>query len=156
MLRRYIHQSQKFMQGKWYEVPDTMGDELSVVTSRQYDDDSPLAFDVFDSKAEALGYVAKEAKAKAKATAENPEQVGVLTTKDLNDDDVAKAKREERAKANLERAKAKRAKEKEKESRREAKAAKKDADKVKGGQSPGEATVSSGDAGDDSKPDPFA
>jgi hypothetical protein len=135
VLRRYLYQSQKFVDGKWYEVPDTMGDYLSTVTSVPGDDDSPLAFDVFDSKDEALALVAREAEAKQKATVENPEQVGVLTSQDLGEDRLAED-RAKRAQENLDKAKAKRAEEAKREERRSAKASKKDKNRRRGGKSP--------------------
>lgn len=154
LLRRYIHRSQKFVESKWYEVPDGLAEELSVVTSRADDEDSPLAFDVFDSKDEALDLVRRERAAKAKATADNPEVVGVLTSADLDEDAAMKAARAKRAEENLERAKAKRANEKEKADRR----SKKDkAKKVKpeGGDSPEDAHPVGGDAEADPSKDPF-
>ena len=120
LLRVYVHRSHKFVHGKWYEVSDAMGEELSMVVSRQDDEDSPLAFDIFETKEDAQDLLRAERieREKAKANVDDPEVVGVLTTSDLNDDEAAQAARAKRAAENLERAKAKRAEEKEKAERK--------------------------------------
>jgi len=139
LLRRYIFRSQKFVAGNWYEVQDGMGDELSTVLSRDGDDESPLAFDVFDTKEEALAFVHAERKAKAKATAESPELVGVMTSSDLDEDAATKAAMAKRAEDNLQRAKAKRAEEREKSDRQNKRARDKKKVEASGGGSPADA-----------------
>ncbi len=109
VLRRYVLGNQKFMEDRWYHVGDAMAEKLAKVHSRpDHPEDSPLAFDVFDSHDEAKAQFAAEQEAEKKATVKNPEFVGSLTTADL-ESDAAKDARADRAKANLERAEKKRA-----------------------------------------------
>lgn len=107
LLRRYVLGNQKFIENRWYVVGDVMAAKLANVHSRpDHPDESPLAFDLFDTQKEAEAQYTAEQEAEREATVKNPEFVGTLTTKDLESDD-AKAGREARAKANLERAKEK-------------------------------------------------
>jgi hypothetical protein len=104
VLRRYVLGNQKFMANRWYHVGDAIAEKLSKVHSRpDHPEDSPLAFDLFDSQKEAEAQYVAEQEAEKEATVKNPEFVGSLTTADL-ESDAAKEARAERAKANLERA----------------------------------------------------
>ncbi len=117
LLRRYVFENFKFQCDRWYVVPDDVAAHLSTVHSQPlYPDDSPLAFDIFDSREEAEAQHLREQEQEQEASVKNPQFVGALSTKDLKrdkvDGDKAKAARKKRAEANLERAKAKGGKEK--------------------------------------------
>ena len=118
VLRRYVLGNQKFMADRWYVVGDVMAEKLAKVHSRpDHPEDSPLAFDLFDSREEAEAQYTAEQEAEKEATVKNPEFVGALTTADL-ESDAAKAARADRAEANLERAKEKAGKDKGKKKKR--------------------------------------
>lgn len=108
LLRRYVLGAHKFLEDRWYAVSDDMAYKLSDVHSRpDHPDESPLAFDVFESQKDAESQYHREQESEKKATVKNPEFVGTLTSADLPG---AEKERTKRAEANLARAEAKKAK----------------------------------------------
>ncbi len=148
LLRTYMYKGQKFVQGKWYEVPRQMGRYLSSVTMRPGDDEAPLAFDVFNDRVDADGLVRREREAKLRelASIDAPHVVDISTSDLMSD-----VERERREEEKYEASQAKRAAEEDKEDRKADRASRRAATPPRGGKSPTTATKVASDSKDSGK-----
>ncbi len=86
LMRRYSVRRKRFIHGRWYEVPQQLAKYLETVTATPEDPDTPFAFDVCDTRDEALALVKREKRAKRRANADH--DLTTLTTADLRGDEI--------------------------------------------------------------------
>lgn len=86
LMRRYSVRRKRFIHGRWYEVPEQLAKYLDSVTATPEDPETPFAFDVCDSREEAIALVKREKRAKRRQNADH--DLTTLTTADLRGDEI--------------------------------------------------------------------